>query len=339
MGLDWGESAARGAGVGAGREKPETSPPIHLLTDSEGAEGFGAVGTGGAGQNPLVQPVLTATAPPARWRHGERGRKKKGPGGEKQRRVQKQQILSLSPAPSYSSNSLIQQRQQHHQQTQKHHLQCNTSVGVGGSSAAAPGWGLGVAGGAGGWGTGMRIVKGNTRGLHMQAAQSGESLRLERELDQKEREIQMQRSEIHTLREQLRQLGGSRPVGTGVSRGSSRGGGSGRVLTSMSSPSLLVGETLENKLQEGSARNSPPSHHPGSVPVSREALRVAMSRGGEGRAVGAGGGAGWEAPPPGAHPRLVNPERNRGAGTGEGDKDLILSASAMGAPTQDVLVK
>ncbi|CAM9556077.1 unnamed protein product [Choristocarpus tenellus] len=298
--LGWGESIMPPmVGPVGKKEKPDqTTTPVRSLLDFDGVEEKRGGQTwpetafnGGAGRPPHNQGLS------ARWQDRPGGQKH-GPGAEHRRRSVGQ-LGSLTS--SASANSLLQTHQRRWQQGQRQTKGqrqrgplLSSSAGGRGTSEAHE-WRLGGRGVVG-----CGLVKGNTRALHTQATQLEESLRLERELDEKEREIHMQRSEIHTLREHLRLF----------SRSPGQSGNSSRHENVSSG-----GE------QDRSPQGTPPTQSVDSLPVSQQ-TRQRENAGVRTRTPG--DRMGTEVPPPGAHVPL---QKESGEPRGEANLDLTLSAT------------
>lgn len=190
-----------------------------------------------------------------------------------------------------------------------------------------------------------------------QATLTGDTLRLERVLDEKEREVQLQRGEINGLRERLRALGGLQNTNGTTSRSctpSSPGGGGGGNLwrggtNTIAHPHLAQNAPPSPSLLAppwgGSGRGgtAPYPDAEGSRPVSAsDAWGGDQARGGDGRAgrgvpggLGAARVGGAASAPPGAHVAVL---RGDAAGSGRGnivDSDLVLAASGIGAARAD----
>lgn len=164
----------------------------------------------------------------------------------------------------------------------------------------------------------------------VQATLTGGTLRLERALDEKERELQLQRAEIHGLRERLRALEiGERRAGciadaSGVSNAATRRASG---VRSPSPPSPFLGPTWYNAA--GGAATYP--EFDGSRPVSPEGMFVDVApprpKSGSNHRGRHFGDVGAGSAPPGAHSAVLRPQQLHTAAAGQPAPNLTVSSS------------
>lgn len=164
-----------------------------------------------------------------------------------------------------------------------------------------------------------------------QACLTGGTLRLERELDEKDRQLQLQRAETHMLRERLRAIEagdggcGHRP------RDSTTGGLGGRVEGSAPPTSSLLGASWGNNDNPGRSGTAPYPDPAGSQPVSPDGWgRANSTRTWSANSLNRGGGrrpsAGSTAPP-GAHSSILRQGCADGGGGALNPEELVISAT------------